>query len=164
MPTATSSRVLRKFRKLHKKIRGSDRVCSFVRFINAVEDYWTADPTFTEITAIDPQPVIKDQDKARFVSFGNEIQQESFFGGISEDQRIFIVLADSFVPRAPVETLSQRCEDFILARKGQTKGGILYGETIYVIERFFANPILGSVAARYYILGTAHKGVEGNVS
>jgi len=157
MPSATSSRVLRKFRKLHKKIRGADRVCKFVKFTNAVEDYWSADPSVTELTTIDPQPVVKDQDKARFTSFGNEVVQESFFGGITEDQRIFIVLADSFVPRNPVETLSQRCEDFILERTGQEKGGILYGNTIYTIERFFGNPILGSVVARYFILATAHK-------
>lgn len=160
MPRATSGRVLRKYKKLHRKYGGSDRVCKFVKFTNAVEDNWTADSTVTETTEIDPQPVVKDQDKARFTSFGSEPTGETFFGGITEDQRIFIILAHSFVPRDPVATLSQRCEDFLLERTGPTRGGILYGDTIYTIERFFGSPILGNVVARYFILAVSHKGIS----
>jgi hypothetical protein len=157
---ATSGRVLKKFRRLHKKLHGSDRVCSFVKFTNAVEDYYTASTTSIETTPIDPQPVVKDQDRPRFMSFEHgAVISESLFGGISADQRIFIVLADSFVPRLPIATLSERCEDFILARTGQDKGGILYGKTVYTIEKMMGNPTIGSVTARYYLLCRAVKKV-----
>lgn len=160
MPTATPLRVLKKFRKLHKKIHGSDRVCSFVKYTNATEDYFTQPTTSMEVTTIDPQPVVKDQDRPRFKSFeSGAIISESLFGGISGDQKIFIVLADSFVPRLPIDTLSQRCEDFLLERTGLEKGGMLYGNTVYTIEKMFADPIIGSVAARYYLLTRATKTV-----
>lgn len=159
MPTATPDRVLGKFRKLHTKLRGADRICKFVKFTNAVEDYFTAPTTAVETTAIIPPPVIKDQDRPRFITFGAENISETLFGGITEDQRIFIVLADSFQPRQPVATLSQRCEDFLFERTGANKGGILYGETFYVIEKMIGSPILGGVVARYYLLCRASKTV-----
>lgn len=149
MPRAEPNRVLDKFRKLHDRIGGSDRPVFFLKFTNAIQDYFKDSSYVTETTTISPQPVIKDQP-------GEDIAA-AFGGGIFSDQRIFIVLADSFQARLPLDTLSQRCEDFILERTGQDRGGILYGSTIYTIERFFAKPILGTVAARYFILARAQK-------
>lgn len=149
MPIASPERVLSKFRRLHERIGGSDRVVSFIKYNNAVEDYYTAPSDLPEITTVTPQPVVKDQP--------GEDLQNAFPGGIFADQRLFTFLADSFVDRLPLSTLSKRCEDFLIARSGQTQGGILYGDTVYAIERFFARPIIGTVAARYIVLASSQK-------
>ena len=156
--SATPERVLGKFRKLHKKLGGYDRVVSLLKFTNAIEDQYIQSTTIVETTTVDPPPVIKDKFTALLKNLGDPISA-AFAGGMSDDQRIFIFLADSFVTRLPIETLSERCEDFLFSRKGQDKGGILYGKTIYTIERITASPIIGKVAARYFVLARAQKQV-----
>lgn len=159
MPRATPLRVLRKFRRLHIRLGGSDRPVSFLKFTNAVEDEYTDSASTTEETLLNAPAVIKDQSSLYSGKIGDEMAL-AFPGGISSDERIFIFLADSFQPRNPTATLSQRCEDFLYARKGQDRGGIKYGNTVYTIERIFTRPILGTVAARYFVLARAQKGVS----
>lgn len=158
MPRATARRVLRKFDRLHDRLGGSDRAVTFLKFTNAVGDEYTDSAVTIEETTLTHPAVIKDQSSLYSGKIGEEMAL-SFPGGISSDERIFIFVADSFQERNPTSTLSQRCEDFLYARKGQDRGGIKYGNTIYTIERIFTRPILGTVAARYFVLARAQKTV-----
>ena len=105
-------------------------------------------------------PIIKDQASLYSGKVGDQMAQ-TFPGGISSDQRIFIVTDESFMTPFPNNTMSERCENFLFARTGQDKGGILYGDTVYTIERIFSRPILGTIAARYFILAVAQKRATG---
>lgn len=153
MPTATPDRVLDKFRRLHTRFSGSDRTVSFVKYTITAGDFWGEENTVTTLeTTIDPPAIVRDQP--------GEDLLDAFNSGIAQDERLFIVVADSFVARTPTATLAQRAEDFILQRADGKKGGIKYGNTIYAIRRFFARPIIGSVPARFVILGVAQKKSE----
>lgn len=149
MPVAKGPRILSKFRRAHKRLRGADKPVSFVKFVNTVLDPFKSPVTSSESITIDPQPVVTDQPGEDIVN--------AFAGGIMPDQRIFTVVADSFIDRDPIDTLGQRCDDFILSISGQNRGGIQYGNDVYTIERFFARPILGGIPARYVILARAQK-------
>jgi hypothetical protein len=140
---------LGKYRKLFKKLGGSDRPVSFLRYTNTVIDKFKPPGVTTETFTIDPPPIIQDQP-------GEDISAY-FGGGIEQDQRIFKILADSFVDRLPTNTLSDRCEEFLSSITGQQKGGIQYGSAVYIIERGFVKPILGRVQAQYIILARAYK-------
>lgn len=150
MPAATPDRVLNKFRKLHTKLRGSDKIVSFLKFTNTYKDPFTSQTSVVEEeTLVDPQPIIKDQvDENLAASFG---------GAISKDQKIFIFVVDSFISRTPIDTLANRAMTFLLERSGQNIGAIKYGDDLYVITELFARPIMGSIPARFFVLGTAQK-------
>lgn len=149
MPIAKPDRVLRKFAKLHNKLRGFDRDVQFVKFTNAVTDYSVEPTTLAEYYTPTIPVIIKDQP--------DKDLQQSFPGGIGHDQKIFIFVADALVTRLPTATLSFRAENFLIERTGQSKGGIVYGNTTYTIEKFVAKPILGTIVARYAILASAQK-------
>lgn len=154
MPAATPDRVLDKFTRLHTRLAGVDAIVKFILYDNTdITDPYaepseiTLDPTETDV---DPQPVIKDQP--------DEDLAPAFGGGIGADERLFQFVTDSFVNRVPLDTLKSRAEAFLYARTGDArKGGILYGDELYIIKRFFARPILGSIPARYVVLAVRNK-------
>lgn len=151
MAIANPNRVLAKFAKLHRKLKGYDRALQFVKFTNAVTDIFTAEgaATIEEYYIPTIPAIVKDQP--------DKDLQQSFGGAIGHDQKLFIFVADSLVSRTPLATLSFRAENFLLERTGQSRGGIVYGNTTYTIERIVGKPILGTIAARYIILASAQK-------
>lgn len=153
MAIANPNRVLNKFAKLHRKLKGYDRDLQFVKFTNAVTDLFSAPAELSEFYTPTIPVIVKDQP--------DKDMQQSFPGGIANDQKLFIFVADSLVARVPLATLSFRAENFLLERTGQSKGGIVYGNTTYAIERIVAKPILGSIAARYILLASAQKQDQG---
>jgi hypothetical protein len=156
MPRANPNRVLNKIGKLHNRYQGSDRPVKFLKFDNTHTDFYKPGiQSEPEITELDPRKpaIIMDQPDEEIAA--------SFDGALRQDQKIFKFVADSFQQREELSTLSDRCEDFLTERMGQEKGGILYDDVIYTIDRFFVPSILiiGEVAAQYVVVATAWKRV-----
>jgi hypothetical protein len=154
MPQADPDRVLDKVGKLHNRYQGSDRTILFLKFDNTYTDPFKAplqsEPEETEIDEEKPA-IVMDQPDEQIAG--------AFDGALRQDQKIFKFVADSFRDREPLATLSDRCETFLTERTGQESGGILYGDVIYTIDRFFVPAMftIGEVAAQYVVVATAWK-------
>lgn len=151
MPTARPGKVLGGFQKVHVKLGGSAKPVRFVKFGITQESDWSElEHVGDEITDLTYPAIVKDAPDEALSTF--------FEGGIGADQKIFIILAQSVVPKLPYATLAQRCEDFFNERTGSDKGGIYYGDDLYTIEQPpLAKTTLGTVIPQYIIIGTAVK-------
>jgi hypothetical protein len=151
MPTARPARVLGGFQKVHTKLGGSSKPVRFVRFgISQASDWAEISHDGDEITELRYPAIVKDKP--------DESLQAYFEGGIGADQKIFIILAHSVADKLPYNTLTQRCEDFFNERTGNDRGGIYYGDDLYIIEQPpFAKTTLGTVVPQWIILATAVK-------
>lgn len=152
MPGINPNRILKKFEKLHRKYKGNDREVFFVKYVNTSKGFYkNPDRDDDIITPIVPPPIIQDKP--------DEDIAASFGGGIEPDQKLFTVVPTSFVVKLPLDTLSDRAEQFLFERTGQQKGCIRYGNLDYILERILVGLTIGQVQTQYILLCRAIKKV-----
>jgi hypothetical protein len=154
MAIATPERIKVKVDKLHTRLRGfGTESITLVKYDNTVVDDFAA-PTATSITTttLSPLPIVEDQP-------GDDIKKY-FSGALQKDERLFRLPPWSFVSFTPTATLEDRALEFLLARKGQDKGGLVYGGVVYTILEIHMPIYAGGIPLWMIVIGKAQRKVS----
>lgn len=146
----TPSQILNKFRKLHTKLKGSDRSVSIANVTRVAKDPFKRQTAATyDFVEISPLPIVTDTPDLQML--------QTIGGSLGKDQKIFLFLADSLVDREPIETLGERIETLLSSMTGVGRGAIKHGETLYSISLYRPmNAIIG-VVPQWIVVGETVK-------
>jgi hypothetical protein len=147
----TPSQILNKFKKLHTKLKGSDRPVSIANVTRVpAKDLFKAQATATyDFVEITPLPIVTDTP--------DEEMLQTIGGSLGPDQKIFTFLADSLVDREPVDTLGQRVEDKLKQLTGAGRGVIQHGDTIYAIKLYLPTPAIFGVVPQWLVVAQVYR-------
>jgi hypothetical protein len=135
--------ILDKFDDLHERIGEFGSLVRLVKHTITSGDETTnivSTPSFTTLTF-----------PARVFDQPDESLLPSFPGGLQADEKIFVLVSDSFVARLPLDTLERRARQFLADRTGRDRGGVEYAGIVYQIHRFFVKKYLGTIPIEFVV-------------
>lgn len=122
----TADSIMDKIGAAHDKVQGTAETVVLVRYFTVRESDFVQPQITPEETPLTHPPIVHNTIPEHLMP--------SFDTQLAADEKLFVLVTDSFVPRQPIATMSRRAAAFLRERAGTERGAIRYGDTDYSFD------------------------------